>query len=64
MIRFVAIKAFICFHKFFFNRVKIKRFRSDSRRRDTKLIRISDRYSRRDLFDFFIDRDRDRNDVH
>ncbi len=58
MIQFVVIKAFICFHKLLFSRIEIKRFRRDSRRRDAKLIRISDRRSRRNLFSFLIDRDR------
>ncbi len=64
MTRFVAIKAFICFRKLFFNRIEVKRFRNDSRRRDTKLIKVSNNRLRRNLFNFFIDRDRDRNDVY
>ncbi len=64
MIRFVAIKAFICFHKFLFSRIEIERSRDDSRRRDSKLIKVSDRRFSRNLFDFLIDRDRDRSDAH
>jgi hypothetical protein len=62
MIWFVAIKTFICFHIFFFNRIKVKRSRRDSWRRNAKLIKISNRRFRRNLFSFLIDRDR--NDVY
>jgi hypothetical protein len=64
MIWFVAIKTFICFYKLFFNRIEIKRFRNYLKRRNAKLIKISDRRFSKNLFDFFIDRDRDRNDVY
>jgi hypothetical protein len=66
MIRFVAIKTFFRFHKFFFSRIEIKRFRDIRRSKvwRTILIEISNRCLDKRLFCFFIDRDRDRNDAY
>jgi hypothetical protein len=66
MIWFIAIKTFFRFHEFFFNRIEIRRFENIRRSRIWRTILIEISYCRfnENRFNFFIDRDRDRNDVY
>ncbi len=66
MIKFVGIKAFICFHRFLFSRIEIRRSENIQRSKVWITILIEIAYCRfsESRFNFFIDGDRDRSDAH